>query len=187
MRRLTNVLGVDDGPFAHDHRGDVPLVGVLAAGTRIEGFVIGRARRDGRNATRAIAELLERAGGAPHVRAILLRGITVAGFNVVDLEGLARATGRPVLTVMRRRPDLGAIREALLTKVPGGAAKWALVEAAPAIEPLGHVHVQRVGITPLEAERLLGSTTREGLVPEPLRVAHLVAGALVRGRSRGGG
>ncbi len=187
MRRLTNVLGVDDGPFAHDHRGDVPLVGVLASGTRIEGFVLGRARRDGRNGTRAIAELLERAGGADHVRAILLRGITVAGFNVVDLEGLAETTGRPVLVVLRKPPDREAVREALLRRVPGGAAKWALVEASPAIEPLGGVYVQRVGMTAAEAERLLASTTGEGRVPEPLRVAHLVAGALVRGRSRGGG
>ncbi|HEY8076103.1 MAG TPA: DUF99 family protein, partial [Labilithrix sp.] len=42
-----NVIGFDDGPFVREHRGDVLLVGVVCAGTRLDGVVAGRVRRDG--------------------------------------------------------------------------------------------------------------------------------------------
>ena len=47
-----NVIGFDDGPFARDYRGDVLLVGVVCAGTRVDGIVSGKIRSDGATATR---------------------------------------------------------------------------------------------------------------------------------------
>ena len=42
-----NVIGFDDGPFSSDHRGDVLLVGVVCSGTRVDGVISGKVRRDG--------------------------------------------------------------------------------------------------------------------------------------------
>jgi hypothetical protein len=184
VRHLTNVVGFDDAPFAHEHRGDVRLFGVVCARTRLDGVISGRVRRDGANATRAMIAMVRASQFARHVRAVLLQGIAVAGFNVVDVHALADALGVPVLVVMRRRPDLPAIEEAI-RKVPGGARKWALVQAAGAPEPLGKVLVQRVGLTREEALELLRATTLHGHLPEPLRLAHLIAGGVTTGKSRG--
>jgi hypothetical protein len=185
-RRLTNVIGFDDGPFDRTRRGgDVLLVGAVFARTRLDGVVSGRVRKDGTNATRRMVELLRDSPFDGHVRAVLLGGIAVGGFNVVDVHGLADALGRPVLVVARRAPDLAAIRRAL-GHVPGGARKWALVERAGPMEPLGPLHVQRAGLTVDEARALLAATTLHGHMPEPLRIAHLIAGGVVRGASRGG-
>jgi uncharacterized protein len=183
-RRLTNVIGFDDGPFEPAHRGDVGLVGAVCARTRLDGVLAGRVRRDGANATRRMIEMITRSQFVDHVRAVLLHGIAVGGFNVVDVRGLSGALGVPVLVVARRRPDMDAMRRAL-SQVPGGQAKWALIEDAGPMEPLGGLHVQRMGLSRDEAATLLEATTLHGHVPEPLRVAHLIAGAMATGRSRG--
>jgi endonuclease V-like protein UPF0215 family len=122
---------------------------------------------------------------AEHIRAVLLQGITVAGFNVIDVHELHQACGLPVLVVARRRPNLQRIRRALLDHVSGGARKWRLIERAGPPEPLAGVFVQRVGLQAGVAERLLSELTVHGALPEPLRIAHLIAGAVGRGTSRG--
>jgi endonuclease V-like protein UPF0215 family len=184
-RRWSNVVAFDDGPFDRDHRGDVPLVGAVFARHRLDGVLVGRVRRDGANATSAIVELLGRSQFREHVQAVLLQGIALAGFNVVDLPGLHEALGIPVVVVARRAPDLAAIRRVLLERVPGGRRKWALVERAGPMEPVGPVWVQRVGIAHADVERMLAGLTIHGVLPEPIRAAHLIAGALVTGVSRG--
>ena len=53
-------------------------------------------------------------------------------------------------------------------------------------EPRRHAHFDRLGVMrPALAEGLLEDFTLHGKLPEPLRIAHLVAGALGRGESRG--
>jgi endonuclease V-like protein UPF0215 family len=104
---------------------------------------------------------------------------------VIDIHALAAATGLPVLVAMRRRPDMAAIRRALLGRVPGGARKWRLIEAAGAPERAAGIWVQRAGLGVREAERVLAASTVVGKLPEPLRVAHLIAGGISTGQSRG--
>jgi endonuclease V-like protein UPF0215 family len=184
-RPIANVIGFDDGPFdRRTERGDVLLVGAVCARTRLDGVVSGHVRRDGRNATARMTALLAASQFEGHVRAILLNGIAVAGFNVVDIHGLCAETGRPVVVVARRPPDMNAIRRALAL-VPGGARKWALITRAGPMEPSGHLWIQRAGIS-LDATRaMLAATTLHGNLPEPLRLAHLIAGGIVAGKSRG--
>jgi endonuclease V-like protein UPF0215 family len=150
------------------------------------------------------------------VQAIMLQGIAVGGFNVVDIHGLARALDVPVLVVVRRPPDMAAVRGALFSaaprsrpRVPGAARKWKLIESAGSLEPLGasrraqkkhakasgptgiataapRLWIQRAGGLSLEeARRLVAATTLHGNIPEPLRLAHLIAGGVTTGRSRG--
>jgi uncharacterized protein len=185
MRRgLSHVVGFDDAPFGRAHRGDVLVVGAVFAGQRLEGVLSTRVRRDGANATERLADCLAASRYRPQLQAIVLQGIAFAGFNVVDLEGLRRRAGLPVLVVARRTPDLEAIRAALLGHVPGGRRKWRLIEAAGPMEPMSGVHVQRCGLSPDEALALLAGLQVHGRLPEPLRVAHLIAGGVTTGESR---
>jgi endonuclease V-like protein UPF0215 family len=184
-RRLTNVVGFDDGPFARDRPGArVLLVGAVCARTRLDGVVSGRIRKDGRDATARIAALVRGSPFDGHVRAVLLGGITFAGFNVVDIHALAAALERPVLVVARRPPRLPLIQDAL-AHLRGGASRWAVIERAGVMEPLAGVYVQRAGLTSAEAAYLLAATTLHGNLPEPLRLAHLIAGGITTGKSRG--
>jgi hypothetical protein len=179
-----NVLGVDDAPFARDHRGDVLVVATAFAGLRLDGVLSTKVRRDGANATRALAAMIGGSRFAAHTAAVLLQGIALAGFNVVDVRALHEALGIPVIVVARRAPDLEAMRAAL-DHVPGGARMWALIEKAGPMEELGPVHVQRAGVSLERAAAILEAATTHGHLPEPLRAAHLIAGGVTTGESRG--
>jgi endonuclease V-like protein UPF0215 family len=183
-KRLSHVVGIDDAPFARAHRGDVLVVGAVFAGERFEGVLTSHVRRDGRNATDAIARMCLRSRFAPQFQLLMLQGIAVAGFNVIDIAGLSERLGLPVLVVVRRRPDLGAIRTALMTRVPGGERKWRLIERAGLMEPLASVWVQRAGLEREQAAEVIRRLARHSRLPEPLRTAHLIAGGLIQGESR---
>jgi uncharacterized protein len=200
-----NVIGFDDGPFPRDHRGDVLLVGVVCSGTRVDGVVSGRVRRDGVDATRRMVDLIRRSQFGAHLQAVLLQGIAVAGFNVVDIHALSAALSIPVLVVVRRAPDMAAVRRALFSANPstrppvrGAARKWKLIERAGTLEELGpsrrsmkrgaakpSLWIQRAGLGLEQARRIVDATTLHGNIPEPLRVAHLIAGGITTGKSRG--
>jgi len=87
-----------------------------------------------------------------------------------------------VLTTVVRRE---AIERTLLGHVPGGARKWALIQQAGRMEPCGEIFVQRAGLSLAEAHATVLRHSREGNLPEPLRVAHLIAGGVTDGESRG--
>lgn len=204
-----NVIGFDDGPFPRDHRGDVLLVGVVCSATRVDGIVSGKIRRDGVDSTRRVVELVRASQFGEHIQAILFQGIAVGGFNVIDIQGLSQALQIPVLVVVRRPPDMAAVKRALFSRkphdraaVPGAARKWKLIEQAGTLEPLGvsrrslkreptglataqRLWIQRAGLTLDDARRLVSRTTLHGNIPEPLRLAHLIAGGITTGKSRG--
>ncbi len=182
---LSNVVGFDDAPFPHGHRGDVAVIGTVCSRTRLDGVLRSTVRRDGANATGRMVALIEGSQFVEHIRAVLLQGIAVAGFNVVDIAGLARALGVPVLVVARRPPDLPGIQRALKRTGPGWLRKWKLIEQAGKMEPARGLWVQRAGLSLPQATQLLAVTTLHGKVPEPLRMAHLIAGGVTTGASRG--
>lgn len=182
--RLSHVVGFDDAPFACGHRGNVSVIGAVFTGPRLDGVLSGRVRRDGADSTRELVRMVQESRFVPHLQGVLLQGIALAGFNVIDVLRLSEALMLPVLVVARRAPDRQAIREALLNRVSGGRRKWQLIERLGPMEPLAQVHVQRVGLTLAQAEALLERFCLYSRVPEPLRTAHLIAGALAGGKSR---
>ena len=184
-RRLSNSIAIDDAPFDRAHRGDVSIVGVVFTRTRLDGVMTGKLRKDGANATTAIAELIERSPFAEHAQLLLLGGITFGGFNVADIHALRERLSTPVLVLARKRPRFSLIRETLLTKVPGGARKWALIEKAGEMQPCAGLWVQRAGLELEQAAQAIEDLRTHGKLPEPVRVAHLIAGAYASGVSRG--
>jgi endonuclease V-like protein UPF0215 family len=184
-RSFSNVVGFDDSPFPLEHRGDVRVVGAVCARTRLDGVLATTVRRDGNNATDRLVEIVQSSRFSDHIRAVLLQGIALAGFNVVDLDRLSAELEVPVLVVVRKQPRLQMVKDALLERTHNGAEKWELIEKHGPCEKLGALWVQRVGLTSVEAAELLAATTSHGNIPEPLRLAHIIAGGVERGASRG--
>jgi len=181
----SSVVGFDDFPFPRSHRGDVRIIGTVYTGLRLDGIISGCLRKDGANATDKLALLVQGSKFAPQIKLVMLQGIALGGFNVVDIHDLHQRLKTPVLVVARRAPDYRAIKDALLSKVPGGARKWRLIERAGEMEATAGVYVQRAGLTLREAGKVIERFTACGRIPEPLRVAHLIAGGVGGGQSRG--
>src|SRR5438105_7051238 len=180
--RTLRAIGFDDVPWRHRKAGRVGLVGVVCAGTRFEGMVFGSVRRDGWRATDSIIGLLAGRKFLPQLHLVLLDGIAFGGFNVVDLPRLARALQRPCVAVMRKLPDLPAMERAAL-RLPRPQARLAVLRRAGAIHVAGPFVYQVYGAEPRETAQALARLTDTGHVPEALRLAHLVAGALAYGES----
>lgn len=182
---FANTIGFDDAPFPREHHGKVGLVGAVFADRRFDGVLLGAVEKDGDDAADVVSAIVERSRFREHIQLVLLQGVAFAGFNVVDADAVHERLQVPVLIVARRRPDFAAIRDALLMRVPGGAEKWALIEKLGPMEAAHGVYVQRRGLSLGDAEGVLTRLCVHGAIPEPLRTAHLIAGALATGESRG--
>lgn len=155
---------------------------VYRGGTCFDGLLSTRVRRDGRNATERLIAMLRHSKFLPQLRYAILDGIALAGFNVVDIRALHEQSGLGVMVVMRRSPDMRAIRRAL-GRLPGFERRWRLIQAAGPIHALAGIHCQLAGMDLEEARALLELTCTRSKLPEPLRAAHLIGGGLVRGQS----
>ncbi len=182
---FSHVVGFDDGPFDKYTQRDVPVVGAVFSDLRLEGVLTGKVRTDGVNSTRTLVRLVSESKFAPQLQLVLLQGIALAGFNVIDLHQLHESLALPVMVVARRQPRFEKIRAALLGRVKGGAQKWALIEKLGPMEPVEGVFVQRVGISQRDAGRVIRKLAVNANIPEPLRTAHLIAGGIASGQSRG--
>jgi endonuclease V-like protein UPF0215 family len=184
-KHLSTIIGFDDAPFPASYVGNVRVVGTVYAGLRLDGVLVGEVEKDGFDAAEKLAALVKRSKFAPNLHLIMLQGIALAGFNVVDVFALHEQLDLPILVISRRLPDTAAIRDALLTTVRGGPEKRAIIERLGPMEPAGPVYVQRVGLSLDQASAVVKRLAVEGSMPEPLRVAHLIAGAIAEGQSRG--
>lgn len=176
------VLGVDDGVFKPHTKGLVPVVGVVfRGGYWLDGVMHTKVRVDGFEATRKIASMIKSSSHYKQLRVIMLNGVTIAGFNVVDIKKLHAETGLPVIVVTRDKPNFEEIREAL-KKLPKGEERWkAILNAGELHEaPIrgGKIYMQTSGISEEDARKILQLTSTRSYIPEALRVAHLIASGL---------
>lgn len=188
MKAKARFLGIDDAPFRFGDE-EVPIVGVVVqAPAYIEGVLTTRAHVDGRDATDRLSEMVRRSRYREGLEMIFLDGAAVGGFNVIDIDALSEAAGVPVVTVTRRKPDLDSIRTAMQRKFADWEDRWHLIGRHGIEEtPTRHspLFVTYVGTDRAAVREALALTTLRGALPEPLRVAHLVAAGLVTGESHG--
>jgi uncharacterized protein len=185
-KRFSNVAGFDDAPFERDCKGNVKIVGTIYAGLRFDGMLLGEVQKDGFDAASAIIRLVENSRFREHINLIMLQGIAFAGFNVVDVFEVHQSLSMPVLVVARKPPDMDAIKKALTTgSIPHGEEKWELIKQLGPMIPLENVFIQKHGLSNTQAAEVISRFCIYGKIPEPLRTAHLIAGALSYGHSRG--
>jgi len=180
LKRGARILGIDDSPFtAKDKR--VLVVGVVERAGTVEGVLSTTVQRDGGDATARLLALLRRSRFLSQLRLIMLNSIMLGGFNVVDINRLNRELGVPVVAIVRRAPDMQKVHVAL-ARVKGRARKAALIRAAGPMESVAGRYAQLAGISAADAAAVV---KRYRGVPEPVRLAHVIAGGIVRGESRG--
>lgn len=145
----------------------------------IDGFVLGHATVGGDDAAEQIAAMHARLGRAD-IGIIVVSGAVISSYNVVDLQRLRDRTGVPAVAVSYDEPADGA--------GGGGGPRAALFaglgpRARVRLRTSHDLYVRCAGCRPEQAGRLLDSMTVQGSIPEPLRIARLLARAAGRAPS----
>ncbi|SRR5579883_515132 len=183
LKRTIRVIGFDDAPFIRGAGSSkVHIAGVVCAGTRFEGMVWGQIQQDGLDATDAICKLLIGSKFLPQLHIVLLDGIGFGGFNLVNLQELASRLQLPCVAVMRRQPDLVAVKEAM-SRLPHFQYRLELLKLAGTIYESPPFVFQVSGEEPDVVALVLQRLTDCGKVPEALRLSHLIAAAVIQGES----
>lgn len=176
---------MDDAPFDKRQTAPVPVIGVAMEGAAIvESVACAAFPVDGEDATRWLGDWIAGLRCRPLLHGIVLGGITIAGLGIVDLPMLAERLALPILAVTRKNPVRSELRTALTAA--GLSGRIPVVERSPRAYPVASgLFLAHAGGRRTEAERLLHGATGKGLMPEPLRIAHLVGQGMVLGESRG--
>jgi endonuclease V-like protein UPF0215 family len=182
------ILGIDDSALISD---TITIVGAFFRGGQwLDGVLRSEVTRDGMDATERISSMVRRSKHFPQIRVVMLDGVTYGGFNPVDIVRLNDETGIPFIVIMRNLPDFRKI-EAALSWLPEKDERLRIIRKAGHIskvvtkEELNPVFIQCCGIDAVSAERVVKLSSTRSNIPEPLRVAHLIATGIVLGESRG--
>jgi len=188
VKDQARVLGIDDGPFLKG-QARAPLVGVLVCPPGyVEGVIISSCQVDGDDANDAISRMVKDSRFSEQVRMVMVDGAALGGFNVVDVRTLCEEIGVPVVTISRDEPNMTGILDALRAHFPDWERRFEAISrnrARPLEVPGGRVYLTSEGIGEKEADAMVRRCIVRGCLPEPVRLAHLIATALVRGESHG--
>jgi endonuclease V-like protein UPF0215 family len=182
------VLAIDDSALIGDQ---ILIVGAFfRGGDWLDGVMRTHVTRDGMDSTEAIVGMVKSSKHYGQIRVIMLDGVTYGGFNPVDINCIWELTEIPVVAVMRAYPDLRKIEDALL-HLPEPKKRMDLILRAGSITKVrtkaesNPLYIQCAGIEAQHAAKIVKLTATRGNIPEPLRVAHLIATGMVLGESRG--
>ncbi|HOI77513.1 MAG TPA: DUF99 family protein [Methanofastidiosum sp.] len=186
IKKEIRILGIDDSNFTRDDT-EVLVVGALVrGGFWIDGVLSTYVKRDGLDATEKITKMILNAR-YKDLRAIMLKGITIAGFNLVDIEKLNQDTSLPVVVVMRKMPDISSIEKAL-SNLNHKTKRLEIIKKAGQIyegkvQEKSDIFFQFKGIEEDNARELIRISSMHSNIPEPLRVSHIIATGVVKGES----
>jgi len=181
------VAGVEDGGFSRESLGHgtqkALLVCVLLQGTRIDDFQAGMITVDGLDATDKLVRMLCKLS----FDAVMLAGVSFAGFNLVDPNVVFKRFNKPIVVISRTKPNNVAVKNALLLHFEDWKVRWSVFEKlGPIFEVVSMpkdppVYVEAIGISIDWVTKLIRASATCCRVPEPIRVARLIARGLTRG------
>jgi uncharacterized protein len=158
---------------------------VLRTDLVVDGFVFGAATVGGVDATGALLRMYRKLKRGD-LNLIMLAGCIISRYNIVDVDELARRSGLPVvcLTYNESRGIEEAIRHHFDHPEERIESYRKLGARSPVLLRTGHrVYVRTAGINDADAKSVLDAFTLQGGVPEPVRLARLLARSAPIGRS----
>jgi len=178
--RSLPIVGVEDGSFQKGITRRALLAVVLFKGLEIENIKITKIAVDGLDATEKLAEVLNEWEFAT----VMLAGVSFAGFNIIDPTAIHEKFEKPVIIVTRTKPDNKAVHRALQRHFKDWRIRWQVFEklgsfhkvVVLADEP--PIYVKTIGVDVKWARNLIRALAVCGRVPEPIRVARLIARGL---------
>ena len=188
MKNQIRILGIDDSPFMFSD--DISsLIGVIMRGNSyIESVICRKIKIDGSEATDLCIDMINNTKYKKQLRALITDGVAFCGFNVIDIEKIYSKTNIPVITVTRNKPNISNIKKALKKNFDDWEVRFNIInkgELHKIKTNYNPIYIKFSGIAINEAKEIIKLSTIRGVIPEPIRVAHLIASGVVRGESHG--
>lgn len=182
IKKEIRIVGIDDAPFIPRKQGNADVIGIVfRGGYWIDGVMRTEVEVDGFDATGKIAEMIRSSPHYKQLRVVMLNGVTFAGFNIVDIRELFELTGLPVIALTREETSMDDVRNAL-RKLTRWEERWQKIQRAGEMFKLRvgetEIRMQVAGVSREDAEKIIRTSCTRGNIPEPLRVAHIVASGL---------
>jgi endonuclease V-like protein UPF0215 family len=183
IKPVSRCIGIDDGPFppkADDKVRHAPLLAVWLKGPHLHQLRTDWITVDGLDATRKTELLLKGSMQIP----VLLSGVTFGGFNLIDPWRIQKLCKAPVIVVIGSRPDNRAVKLALSRHFPDWKERWDLIRSLGPLHEVrtmageGPMFFEQFGCSTRNAALILKSWAFVSRVPEPLRVAGILARGL---------
>jgi endonuclease V-like protein UPF0215 family len=173
------VVGVEDGSFQKGITKKAVLAAVLSKGVEIEDIKVARIIVDGLDATEKLTKMLTGWDFAT----VLLAGVSFAGFNLIDPTVIYEKFQKPVIIISRKKPNNKAVKQALQKHFKDWKVRWQIFEKlgtthCVAVAGETPIYVKTIALDFRTTEKLLQALSIKSRIPEPLRVARLVARGL---------
>ena len=181
-------IGIDDAPFVPHTKGNTRVFGVITRGyQRVEGIEQVQIEIDGRKVTEKLAHMIRNSKHYGQIRVILLNGITFGGFNIVDIDVLAKLIDLPVVSVIDRRPNFDSIKAALQKHFDDWEERWDIftrvnieqVTVGNKNKPL-YFHYSVGDLTSDVVSEIFTKTSHYSHIPECIRIAHMIGESFLK-------
>ena len=144
----------------------------------IDGAVFGSATMKGDDATEAMVKMYDKLS-RKDINVIMLGGTIISLYNIVDVKDLQRVTGVPSMGISFNESD-GLEKSLRMHFATGWRQKMAAYRRLGSREAIQlktgyEVFVRSVGLTTNAARLVLDAFTLQGSIPEPIRVAKILA------------
>jgi endonuclease V-like protein UPF0215 family len=114
------IVGVEDGSFQKGITRRALLAAVLLRALKIEDVRITKITVDGLDATKKLAEILSEWEFA----VVLLSGVSFGGFNIIDPTVIYEKFEKPIIIIVRTKPDNKQLSEPSKDTLKTGACDW---------------------------------------------------------------
>ncbi|WP_214019697.1 DUF99 family protein [Methanoculleus sp.] len=155
---------------------------VMRKDLRIDGAAFARVTVGGSDATDAVVRIFNRLARRD-INLLMISGSVIAWYNIIDSAAVQDATDLPVIVTTYE--ESGGLAEEIRRHFPDDDARLAayrrLGDRTPVRLHSGYtLFIRSYGLSIEDAARLCNDFTREGRMPEPVRVARLIARGIVR-------
>lgn len=146
----------------------------------IDGFVFGSATIEGDDATEAMISMYEKLD-RNDISFILVSGLIISMYNIVDMAKLWKKTKIPIIGVTYEESD--GMEEAIRHHFPNSYESKITqyrnlgMRTKISLHTKHDIYLRVEGCDMKEAKKLLDTFTLQGAIPEPLRVAQILAKA----------
>ena len=156
---------------------------VMRSDVQIDGFTFSTAEVGGMDATERILEMYRNLG-REDINILLLNGCVISWYNVIDLNRLSDETTLPLICVTYEESEgLDKYFEELFPEDKEERIRI-YHNNGPRTDVKLHtgaeVYIRFLKMSEEEAKRILNKFTMHGAIPEPLRVARILARSILR-------